>query len=163
MALILANFGRCQSLNTRTTINFITFSYTSYFFLFLRTASTVGVALVYVLNISFLLHNLDLIARCGSILLDSNTLCSILNVYILCAMGVCDFHAIYSIYLFFSPIYSYCLQIAWLRVDTQTILTIQTHVITKNHRMVVTHAEKRAWQLKIKDVKETDKGWYMVN
>lgn len=54
-------------------------------------------------------------------------------------------------------------QIAWLRVDTQTILTIQTHVITKNHRMVVTHAEKRAWQLKIRDVKETDKGWYMVN
>lgn len=55
------------------------------------------------------------------------------------------------------------LQIAWLRVDTQTILTIQTHVITKNHRMVVTHVEKRAWQLKIRDVKEMDKGWYMVN
>lgn len=53
-------------------------------------------------------------------------------------------------------------QIAWLRVDTQTILTIQTHVITKNHRMIVTHAEKRAWQLKIRDVKESDKGWYMV-
>ncbi|XP_031623888.1 neurotrimin-like [Contarinia nasturtii] len=50
---------------------------------------------------------------------------------------------------------------AFLRVDTQTILTIQTHVITKNHRMVVTHAENRAWQLKIRDVKETDKGWYM--
>lgn len=29
--------------------------------------------------------------------------------------------------------------------------------------MVVTHAEKRAWQLKIRDVKETDKGWYMVS
>lgn len=55
------------------------------------------------------------------------------------------------------------LKIAWLRVDTQTILTIQTHVITKNHRMTVTHAEKRAWQLKIRDVKETDKGWYMVS
>lgn len=55
------------------------------------------------------------------------------------------------------------LKIAWLRVDTQTILTIQTHVITKNHRMIVTHAEKRAWQLKIRDVKETDKGWYMVS
>lgn len=53
-------------------------------------------------------------------------------------------------------------QIAWLRVDTQTILTIQTHVITKNNRMVVTHAEKRNWQLKIRDVKESDKGWYMV-
>ncbi|XP_055298956.1 neurotrimin-like isoform X2 [Sitodiplosis mosellana] len=52
-------------------------------------------------------------------------------------------------------------KIAWLRVDTQTILTIQTHVITKNHRMIVTHVEKRAWQLKIRDVKESDKGWYM--
>ncbi|KAI8121450.1 hypothetical protein FF38_00071 [Lucilia cuprina] len=52
-------------------------------------------------------------------------------------------------------------KIAWLRVDTQTILTIQNHVITKNHRMSITHAEKRAWILRIKDVKESDKGWYM--
>ncbi|KAJ6648330.1 Lachesin [Pseudolycoriella hygida] len=52
-------------------------------------------------------------------------------------------------------------KIAWLRVDTQTILTIQNHVITKNHRMVITHAEKRAWILKIRDVKESDMGWYM--
>ncbi|XP_037913495.1 neurotrimin isoform X1 [Hermetia illucens] len=52
-------------------------------------------------------------------------------------------------------------KIAWLRVDTQTILTIQNHVITKNHRMSITHAEKRAWILKIKDVKESDKGYYM--
>lgn len=48
-----------------------------------------------------------------------------------------------------------------MRVDTQTILTIQNHVITKNNRMVITHAEKRAWILKIKDVKESDMGWYM--
>ncbi|XP_055682646.1 opioid-binding protein/cell adhesion molecule homolog isoform X1 [Lutzomyia longipalpis] len=52
-------------------------------------------------------------------------------------------------------------KIAWLRVDTQTILTIQNHVITKNHRMSITHAEKRSWVLKIRDVKESDKGWYM--
>ncbi|KAL5279047.1 LSAMP.2 family protein [Megaselia abdita] len=52
-------------------------------------------------------------------------------------------------------------KIAWLRVDTQTILTIQNHVITKNHRMSITHAEKRAWVLRIRDVKESDKGWYM--
>uniref|UniRef100_A0A1B0DRB0 Ig-like domain-containing protein n=1 Tax=Phlebotomus papatasi TaxID=29031 RepID=A0A1B0DRB0_PHLPP len=48
-------------------------------------------------------------------------------------------------------------RIAWLRVDTQTILTIQNHVITKNHRMSITHAEKRSWVLKIRDVKESDK------
>lgn len=52
-------------------------------------------------------------------------------------------------------------QIAWLKVDTQTILSIQTHIITKNHRMSVTHVENRAWVLRIKDVKESDKGWYM--
>ncbi|XP_055637814.1 lachesin-like [Toxorhynchites rutilus septentrionalis] len=52
-------------------------------------------------------------------------------------------------------------KVAWLRVDTQTILTIQTHVITKNHRMTITHVEGRKWVLRIKDVKESDKGWYM--
>ncbi|XP_036226943.2 uncharacterized protein [Bactrocera oleae] len=52
-------------------------------------------------------------------------------------------------------------KIAWLRVDTQTILTIQNHVITKNHRMSITHAEKRAWILRIRDINEADKGWYM--
>lgn len=52
-------------------------------------------------------------------------------------------------------------QIAWLKVDTQTILSIQTHIITKNHRMTVSHVENRAWVLRIRDVKESDKGWYM--
>uniref|UniRef100_A0A182N8R1 Ig-like domain-containing protein n=1 Tax=Anopheles dirus TaxID=7168 RepID=A0A182N8R1_9DIPT len=56
---------------------------------------------------------------------------------------------------------SYILDKAWLRVDTQTILTIQTHVITKNHRMTIAHVEGRAWVLRIRDVKESDKGWYM--
>lgn len=52
-------------------------------------------------------------------------------------------------------------KVAWLRVDTQTILTIQNHVITKNHRIGITYTEKRIWQLRIRDVKETDRGWYM--
>ncbi|KAK9881845.1 hypothetical protein WA026_018032 [Henosepilachna vigintioctopunctata] len=51
--------------------------------------------------------------------------------------------------------------VAWLRVDTQTILTIQGHVITKNHRIGVTHSEQKTWYLHIKEVKESDKGWYM--
>lgn len=53
------------------------------------------------------------------------------------------------------------LQVAWLRVDTQTILTIQNHVITKNHRIGIFHSEKRIWQLRIRDVRESDRGWYM--
>lgn len=48
-----------------------------------------------------------------------------------------------------------------MRVDTQTILTIHSHVITKNHRIGVTHTEHRTWYLHIRDVRETDRGWYM--
>ncbi|KAI5756449.1 hypothetical protein M8J77_025159 [Diaphorina citri] len=51
--------------------------------------------------------------------------------------------------------------IAWLRVDTQTILSIQSHVVTKNHRIVVTHSDHRSWYLHIKETRETDRGWYM--
>lgn len=47
--------------------------------------------------------------------------------------------------------------------DTQTILTIQNNTITKNHRIGITHTENRIWQLRIRDVKESDQGWYMVN
>ncbi|GAB0091888.1 opioid-binding protein/cell adhesion molecule homolog [Sergentomyia squamirostris] len=52
-------------------------------------------------------------------------------------------------------------KVAFLRVDTQTILTIQSTVITKNHRIGITHTENRIWQLRIKDVRESDRGWYM--
>lgn len=50
-----------------------------------------------------------------------------------------------------------------LHRDTQTILTIQNNTITKNHRISVTHTENRIWQLRIRDVKVDDQGWYMVN
>ncbi|XP_055298957.1 protein amalgam-like [Sitodiplosis mosellana] len=52
-------------------------------------------------------------------------------------------------------------KVAWLRVDTQTILTIQNHVITKNHRISILHSEHKTWQLKIKDIRESDRGFYM--
>lgn len=52
-------------------------------------------------------------------------------------------------------------QVAWLRVDTQTILTIHSHVITKNHRIGVTRSDHRTWYLHIRDVRESDRGWYM--
>ncbi|EDS32326.1 lachesin [Culex quinquefasciatus] len=51
--------------------------------------------------------------------------------------------------------------VAWLRVDTQTILTIQNHVITKNKRIGILYTEKKTWQLRIRDIRESDKGWYM--
>ncbi|XP_055854335.1 igLON family member 5, partial [Episyrphus balteatus] len=52
-------------------------------------------------------------------------------------------------------------KVAWLRVDTQTILSIQNHVITKNHRIGISHTEHRIWQLRIREVSESDRGWYM--
>ncbi|VVC44571.1 Immunoglobulin subtype,Immunoglobulin-like domain,Immunoglobulin-like fold,Immunoglobulin subtype [Cinara cedri] len=52
-------------------------------------------------------------------------------------------------------------KVAWLRVDTQTILTIHSHVITKNHRIAVTHTDHRIWFLHIREVREADRGWYM--
>ncbi|XP_034253644.1 lachesin isoform X2 [Thrips palmi] len=52
-------------------------------------------------------------------------------------------------------------KVAWLQVDTQTILTIHGSVITKNHRIKVTQTDQRTWQLHIRDVRETDRGYYM--
>ncbi|XP_032679470.1 lachesin-like [Odontomachus brunneus] len=52
-------------------------------------------------------------------------------------------------------------KVAWLRVDTQTILTIANHVITKNHRIGVTHSEHKTWHLHIRDVRQSDRGNYM--
>lgn len=49
----------------------------------------------------------------------------------------------------------------YLYSDTQTILTIQNHVITKNHRISILHSEHKTWQLKIKDIRESDRGFYM--
>lgn len=50
---------------------------------------------------------------------------------------------------------------AWLRVDTQTILTIHNHLITKSSRISITHSESKTWYLHIRDVQEHDRGWYM--
>ncbi|XP_045535426.1 lachesin [Papilio machaon] len=52
-------------------------------------------------------------------------------------------------------------RVAWLRVDTQTILSIAGHVITKNHRIAVTHSDRRVWFLHILEVRQADRGWYM--
>lgn len=50
---------------------------------------------------------------------------------------------------------------AWLRVDTQTILTIQSHVITKNDRIAVSQSDQQVWRLHVKDAAISDRGWYM--
>ncbi|XP_012283439.1 lachesin isoform X2 [Orussus abietinus] len=52
-------------------------------------------------------------------------------------------------------------QVAWVRVDTQTILSIHHNVITQNPRISLSYNDHRSWFLHIKMVQETDRGWYM--
>jgi len=52
-------------------------------------------------------------------------------------------------------------KVAWVRVETQTILTMNEHVITRNHRIKVSHPEPTEWRLDISQVKRRDAGWYM--
>ena len=52
-------------------------------------------------------------------------------------------------------------KVAWVRVETQTILTMNEHVITRNHRIKVSNPEKTEWRLDIADVKRRDAGYYM--
>ncbi|XP_023330700.1 neurotrimin [Eurytemora carolleeae] len=52
-------------------------------------------------------------------------------------------------------------KVAWIRIDTQTILTLNNHVITKNHRIDVSQPEDTEWKLDIKDVRPRDAGFYM--
>ncbi|XP_039152735.1 Down syndrome cell adhesion molecule-like protein 1 homolog isoform X4 [Drosophila simulans] len=52
-------------------------------------------------------------------------------------------------------------KVAWVRVDTQTILSIHHNVISQNSRISLTYNDHRSWYLHIKEVEETDRGWYM--
>lgn len=52
-------------------------------------------------------------------------------------------------------------QVAWVRVDTQTILSIHHNVITQNSRVTLTFNDHRSWYLHIREVEESDRGWYM--
>ncbi|XP_050313359.1 lachesin-like [Anthonomus grandis grandis] len=52
-------------------------------------------------------------------------------------------------------------KVAWVRVDTQTILSIHHNVITQNPRISVSYNDHRSWYLHIKNVQEVDRGWYM--
>merc|ERR1719309_1614287 len=52
-------------------------------------------------------------------------------------------------------------KVAWVRVDTQTILTIHNSIITRNQRVSLSHREHKEWKLHITNVQESDRGWYM--
>ncbi|XP_050499095.1 neurotrimin-like isoform X2 [Diabrotica virgifera virgifera] len=52
-------------------------------------------------------------------------------------------------------------KVAWVRVDTQTILSIHHNVITQNPRISLSYNDHKSWYLHIKNVQEVDRGWYM--
>jgi len=52
-------------------------------------------------------------------------------------------------------------KVAWVRVDTQTILTIHNNVITRNPRISLSRPGENKWYLHMNSVQETDRGWYM--
>ncbi|XP_063879732.1 lachesin-like isoform X3 [Scylla paramamosain] len=52
-------------------------------------------------------------------------------------------------------------KVAWVQVETQTILTIHTSVITRNPRVGLSHEGHNVFRLHLKEVTEADRGYYM--
>lgn len=52
-------------------------------------------------------------------------------------------------------------QVGWLKAEDQTVLTLRNHVVTHNSRITVYHDNLRTWQLRIRQLRETDRGCYM--
>ncbi|KAE8746558.1 hypothetical protein FOCC_FOCC006792, partial [Frankliniella occidentalis] len=51
--------------------------------------------------------------------------------------------------------------VAWMHFEQSAILTVHTHVITRNPRISVSHDNLRTWFLHIRDVQKEDRGRYM--
>ncbi|KAL3289621.1 hypothetical protein HHI36_023031 [Cryptolaemus montrouzieri] len=58
-------------------------------------------------------------------------------------------------------IYIYCLQVAWIHIDRQMILTIHRHVISRIARFSVSHDNAKTWLLHVSSVQQEDRGYYM--
>lgn len=52
-------------------------------------------------------------------------------------------------------------KVAWIFVETQTILTIHHTIITKNPRFSLARNDHKHWYLRITDVRPSDRGLYM--
>lgn len=48
-----------------------------------------------------------------------------------------------------------------MRASDQTVLALQGRVVTHNARFSVTQEDMHTWRLKIKNIRETDRGCYM--
>ncbi|GAB0090667.1 Immunoglobulin-like domain [Sergentomyia squamirostris] len=52
-------------------------------------------------------------------------------------------------------------KVGWMRVSDQTVLALQGRVVTHNARYSVVHEDMRTWRLKIRQLRESDRGCYM--
>ncbi|XP_064474483.1 lachesin-like isoform X2 [Ornithodoros turicata] len=52
-------------------------------------------------------------------------------------------------------------KVAWMKVDSETLLTYDRHTIVNDVRLRVTHNNERQWFLHLRDVGPKDKGFYM--
>lgn len=95
----------------------------------------------------------------------ANNVCSlflflrVINVMLFCRSLLLPF---LLLPLLLSSSFFVCLaQVAWLRVESKTILTIHHHIITRNYRIGLSHSDDRQWNLHLNDVQESDRGGYM--
>ncbi|XP_077299466.1 lachesin-like [Arctopsyche grandis] len=51
--------------------------------------------------------------------------------------------------------------VGWLKAEDQTVLTLHNRVVTHNSRISVAHDNLRTWQLRIRQLRESDRGCYM--
>ncbi|XP_034935382.1 lachesin-like isoform X2 [Chelonus insularis] len=52
-------------------------------------------------------------------------------------------------------------KVAWLHVGRQMLLTIHTHIVTKIPRFTVSFDKQKTWLLRIQNVQQQDRGYYM--
>ncbi|XP_025423912.1 neurotrimin-like isoform X2 [Sipha flava] len=52
-------------------------------------------------------------------------------------------------------------KVAWMHFEQSAILTVNSHVITRNPRITVSHDKHRTWFLHINNVQQEDRGRYM--
>ncbi|XP_055549938.1 lachesin [Wyeomyia smithii] len=52
-------------------------------------------------------------------------------------------------------------KVGWLRASDQMVLALEGRVVTHNSRVSVVHEDKRTWRLRIRQLRESDRGCYM--
>ena len=55
----------------------------------------------------------------------------------------------------------YTVQVAWIHFERSAILTVHTHVVTRNPRIGMSHENHRTWYLHLSDIQENDRGRYL--